>query len=97
MPASILHGAQQNTTKCHNKETFSSFLSREHFKNLLEFFRFARCKLSVIRQSVLLFLCATVRPKDAECRRGGLVTQCTISAFLVSIMIKDHISIVLSS
>ena len=74
MPATILHGCRnnnKNTTKCHNKETFSSFLSREHFRNVLENFRFARCKLSVIRQSEPLFLCATVRRKHAESRRGG--------------------------
>ena len=48
MPATILHGCRnnnKNTTKCHNKETFSSFLSREHFRNVLENFPF--CQMQV--------------------------------------------------
>jgi len=93
MPATFLHGCRnnnKNTTKCHNKETFSSFLSREHFRNVLENFPFCQKQVECHKsQSEPLFLCATVRrPQDVESRRGGLVTQCTISAFLVSIMIK---------
>jgi len=106
MPATILHPATQarlsKQQQKHHKmpqqrNIFVLSVSGTFLEICLKICRFARCKLSVIRQSVPLFLCATVRPEHADWRRGGLVTQCTISAFLVSIMIKDHISIVLSS
>ena len=76
------------------------------FRDPLEYFcLFARRKLSVIRaiqqsSNPYFFLCATLQLRKTRSQagaEGGLVKQCTISAFLVSIIIKDHISIVLSS
>ena len=95
----------RNTTKCHNKETFSSFLSRELFRDPLEYLPFCQMQVECHTRhpTVLkpLFFPlrhpATAKNQIAGWRRGGLVKQCTISAFLVSIIIKDHISIVLSN
>ena len=93
-------------TKCHNKETFSSFLSRELFRDMLEYLPFCQMQVECHTRhpavlKPLFFLCATLQLRKTRSQagaEGGLVKQCTISAFLViSIIIKDHIAIVLSN
>ena len=69
----------RNTTKCHNKETFSSFLSRELFRDPLEYLPFCQMQVECHTRhpAVLkpLFFPlrhpATARNQIAGWRRGG--------------------------
>ena len=92
----------QNATKQRNVFVLSVSGT---FRDMLEYLPFCQMQVEChTRHPAVLtpyfFLCATLQLRKTRSQagaEGGLVKQCTISAFLVSIIIKDHISIVLSS